>query len=106
MAIDQNTGGVITLTEAKAYIQTYKERYPEEVRAFFIGSANVNQILDQENCIGVRIYNGYDKAESRLNLIMVGVDKFEKDMPNIIMDRMLSCPTHCDPTSPLMAPTE
>lgn len=103
MTIDENTGGVITLKEAQDYVKAYKERYPEEVKAFFIGSVNVNKILEQENCIGIRIYNGYDVVESRLNQVLVGVDSDERDMTEgIIMDQLKPCPNFCDTRSALM----
>ncbi|WP_298220562.1 hypothetical protein [Flavobacterium sp.] len=103
MALDQNTGGEITLAEAQEYVNAFRAKYPQEVKAFFIGAVNITKILNQENCIGIRIYNGYNDKENRMNQIMVGVDKDEKDMTKgVIMNRMVSCPYNCDNQSPLM----
>lgn len=103
MEIDQNTGGEITLAEAQKYVSAFRTKYPNEVKAFFIGKTRVKKILDQENCIGIRIYNGYDADANRLNLVLVGVDDQGKDMTNgVIMDQMKTCPSYCDNTSSLM----
>lgn len=96
MLLDENTGAVIDLNEAKGYISEFGKRYPNEVKAFFIGSNQLAKILDQENCIGIRIYNGYDLGENRMNQVLVGVDSSEKDMTEgIILDQMAICPPYC-----------
>ena len=104
MALDANTGGEIDLKEAKGYIDEFGIKYPDEVKAFFIGSNQVAKILEQENCIGIRIYNGYDLETEKMNQVMVGVDDREKDMTDgIILDRMRPCPSYCDSSSALMS---
>lgn len=103
MILDETTGEEITLEEAISLTKCFQSRYPDEPKAFFIGSANVKAILDQECCVGIRIYNGLTNEDKRLNPLLVGVDKYGKDMTDgLIMDRMLRCPTHCDPNSPLV----
>jgi hypothetical protein len=103
MELDENTGGEITLAEAQKYVSAFRTKYPNEVKAFFIGKTCVKKILDQKDCIGVRIYNGYDSDADRLNLVMVGVDDQGKDMTNgVIMDKMKPCPVGCDSGSALM----
>ncbi len=103
MEINENTGGEITLADAQKYVGAFRTKYPNEVKAFFIGKTSVNKILDQANCIGIRIYNGYDANANCLNLVMVGIDDQGKDMTDgVIMDQMKTCPSHCDNTSSLM----
>lgn len=103
MEINENTGGEITLAEAQKYVDAFRANYPKEVKAFFIGNSNVKKIMDQPDCIGIRIYNGYDSDANRLNLVLVGVDDQGRDMTKgVIMDKMLPCPTICDPQSALM----
>lgn len=103
MELNENTGGEITLAEAKKNVSAFRAKYPREVKAFFIGKTNVKLILDQLDCIGIRIYNGYDSEANCLNLVLVGVDSEGKDMTDgIIMDQMKPCPSHCDNTSSLM----
>ena len=103
MELDENTGGEITLAEAQKYVSAFRAKFPKEVKALFIGSARVKKILDQVDCIGIRIYNGYDSDADRLNLVLVGVDNQGKDMTNgVIMDKMKPCPVGCDSGSALM----
>lgn len=98
MSVDQNSGSIISKEEAKMYINAFKAKYPEEVTAFFVGSNNVELILNQANCIGIRIYNGYNDKELKMNQVLVGVDAQQYDMDNgIIIERLYTCPPYCPP---------
>ena len=57
----------------------------------------MKNILNQENCIGIRIYNGYDSVKEKISLVLVGVDEDEKELlgNNIIYDEMSTCPSMC-----------
>lgn len=103
MKLDENTGGSISLEEAKEFVTAFRTLYPEEVKAFYVGSNQVKKVLEQENCMGLRMYNGYDEKEKRLNIVIVGVDVNEKDMTDgVILDKSLPCPSYCDISSALM----
>ena len=103
MALDSTSGEQITLTEAATLTRAFRAEFPNEIKASFIGADNIMLILDQEDCIGIRIYNGYDETERTMSLVMVGVDSSGVDMTSgVILDRMIKCPTVCDLTSALM----
>jgi len=103
MALDNNSGEIISLEEAKIYIEAFKRKYPNEVKGFFVGSNNVQLILQQQDCIGIRIYNGYDEIAARMNQVLVGVDIYEKDMAHgVIIEKTITCPNNCDNNSPLI----
>lgn len=97
MALDQNTGSIISQTTAKKLIKAFEARFPNEILGSFIGSNHVNAVLAQENCIGIRIYNGYDVDNKKISLIIVGVDKDEEEIldAGIIYDEMATCPPDC-----------
>lgn len=97
MKLDVNTGSIITQEEAKALITAFKTKFPGEVTSSFIGANNFKNILDQDNCIGIRVYNGYDVVNENISLVFVGVDTEEKDMldDGIIYDRAALCPPLC-----------
>ncbi len=97
MRLDPNTGSIITKEEAKSLIAAFAKKFPGEVVASFIGGDNVKKVLEQENCIGLRIYNGYDDAEKKISLVVVGVDTQEQDIldGDIIYDHMATCPPFC-----------
>ena len=97
MKLDVNTGSIITQEEAKALITAFKTKFPGEVTSSFIGANNVKNILEQENCIGIRIHNGYDVVNEKISLVLVGVDVDEKELleKGIIYDEMSTCPSMC-----------
>lgn len=105
MKLDPNTGGIITKEEAKTLIAAFAKKFPGQVVSSFIGGDNVKKILEQNNCIGLRIYNGYDDVEQKISLVVVGVDTQEQDMldAEIIYDQMATCPPFCPgPTNGLV----
>ena len=63
-----------------SYTATFQKNNPDSIKAFFIGSEKVNMILQQENCIGIRVYNGYNETLDKNNLVLVGVDKKGEDI--------------------------
>lgn len=97
MKLDVNTGSIITQEEAKALIAAFESKFPGEVTSSFIGANNVKNILDQDNCIGLRIYNGYDIVNEKISLVLVGVDNDEKEIleNGLIVDQMVTCPPTC-----------
>lgn len=96
MTLDSNTGGQITLKEAQDLITAFQTKFPEEKKAFFVGSNHVEAILAQDRCVGVRIYNAYDDERVTKTVVLVGVDTFGNDMKEgVIVDRTVICPPHC-----------
>ena len=97
MSLNVNTGSIITQQEAKDLARSFESRFPNEITSSFIGSANLEALLNQNDCIGIRIYNGYDEIAEKISLIMVGVDSKEKDIINnrLIYDQMATCPPMC-----------
>lgn len=96
MSLDNNSGEIITIEEARVFIKAFKNRYPNEVTSFFVGKTNVEKILSQTDCIGIRIYNGYDNTASKMNQVLLGVDSNEQDISNgIIIERLYTCPPYC-----------
>lgn len=100
--INPNSGSVIDLSEAQGYVTEFKKCFPKEIKALYVGKNHVRQILAQDDCIGIRIYNGYSADEGRLSHVLVGVDSDGNDMTSgVIVDRMIPCPNSCDINSPL-----
>lgn len=96
MDINTNSGDIITLDEAKQLTHSFQKRYPNEKKAFFVGKDKLQKILEQDGCIGFRIYNGYNDEESESNRVLVGVDEKGNDMiDGLILDRVIPCPPYC-----------
>lgn len=107
MTLDNNTGSEITLEEAKDYTHAFQEDNPGAIKSFYVGAKKLKLILDQEECVGVRIYNGYDTDQNnKPNLVLVGVDKMGEDMTDgIILDKLETCPSLCPGSSTLIKVT-
>ena len=102
MTIDSNSGSVIALDEAKKFVSDFRTKYPDMPKGFFAGADKLALLLKQSSCIGIRIYNGYDESKLMTNLVLVGVDKDEKDMTDgVILERLVPCPGACDQSSAL-----
>lgn len=102
MTINKDSSEVITLPEAETYTHSFQEAYPQEIKAFFAGSNKLKQVLEQEGCIGIRIYMGLDKTTQRKNLVLVCVDALGQDMVNgTLLDYLNPCQTDCDNNSVL-----
>jgi hypothetical protein len=97
MGLDPNTGSIISKTRAKDLIKDFEAKFPNEIIGSFIGSNHINAVLAQKDCIGIRIYNGYDVKNEKISLIIVGVGKDEKELldDGMIYDEMFTCPTNC-----------
>lgn len=103
MEINRDSSEVITLDQAIEYTHAFQENNPGAIKSFFAGSSKINLILEQENCIGVRIYNGYDATSGKNNLVLVGVDIQGEDMTQgVILERLSPCPKYCPKNSVLI----
>lgn len=105
MTINKNTAEVITLKEAIDFTHSFQTKNPDVIKSFFVGINKLNLILEQKDCIGVRIYNGYDTTQNKNNLVLVGVDKKGEDISNgVILEELSACPPDCPKNSPLIKP--
>jgi len=95
MKLDQNTGAPISLKDAQEFVTNFRKLHPNEITSLFAGSKIIKSILEQEDCVGIRIYNGYNEKEQRLNSVLIGVDSKGEDLLSIIADEMFPCPSTC-----------
>ncbi len=96
MAFDGTEGEAITLAKAGGYTKDYRDEYPGALLAHFFGKDIINDILDQNDCMGIRIYHGIKNGKAEL--ILVGATADEEDMiatGDIIADVALPCPNRC-----------
>lgn len=98
-----NAGEVITLAEAIDFTHAYQEEYPDSTKAYLVDVDKLNLITEQEDCVSVRIYNGYDTTTNTTNLVMVGVNSQGEDMTEgIIIEKTRPCPPFCPDKSSLI----
>lgn len=103
MKTDNNAGEIISLNEAMEYTHAFQKNNPDALKAFFAGTNKINRILEQNNCSGIRIYNGYDTESKNTNLVLVGVNAEGEDITEgIILQDLTPCPKYCPKISPLI----
>jgi hypothetical protein len=102
MSFDGNEGKVVSIQEAAIWTAKYRNNIqPGETIAHFIGKNKLNLILDQKNCVGVRIYYGIDENDEK-NLVFVGADENENDLVDgVILEYVRKCPPYCSDKNPL-----
>lgn len=96
MAFDGYEGEVVKLSDAEDWTTRYRGSVPNGTTiAHFFGKYQIKDILDQEGCMGIRIYYGTELNGDKL-LVLVGADADEDDMENgIVLDKGCTCPTNC-----------
>lgn len=102
MSFDGNEGKKVTLQEAAEWTANYRKSVQSgETIAHFIGKNKLIELLEQENCLGVRIYYGLDENGEK-NLVFVGADEDENDLVNgVILEYTIKCPPTCSVKNPL-----
>lgn len=89
MSLLEEAGSEISLAEAKEFIRSYNERFPDGTKAYLVSKANVEKILNQEGCAGIKIYNGYNAVAQQCNLVLIGVDSKSEEMDKgVIIERL------------------
>ena len=104
MSFNGNEGGVITLTEGAKLTANYRNAHPGNpnlVLGSFMGIKQINKILEQPGCVGIRTYYGLTDRGVK-QIVMVGVNADENDLyEGIILDLAHLCPPNCSVQNPL-----
>jgi len=100
MAFDGTEGGEISLRLGADMTAAYRDQNSGARKAHFFGKDILNEILNQEGCMGIRMYYGLNSDDER-ELVLVGADANENDMTSLVADLSLPCPNTCDTNSPL-----
>ena len=90
------------LDTASLWTKNYRTASPAgAIKAHFFGKDAIQAILNQENCVGIRIYYALD-PDGVKQLIIVGADANENDLYNgLIAERSTPCPSMCASANPL-----
>lgn len=90
-------GEAIGLVQAAAMTAKYrKEVSSDTAKSHFFGSQILQKLLDQEGCVGIRMYHALDD-DMKKQLVLIGVDEKGNDMESgLVADRSLICPPDCD----------
>lgn len=100
MAFNGTEGGVITLEHGSELTREYRRQNPNQIIAHFFGRNILEEILAQENCMGIRIYYGVNDNNGK-ELVLVGADSDENDLTSLVADISHPCPKACGMDNPL-----
>ncbi len=100
MSFNGNEGEPISLEQGAELTARYRINHPNSIRAGAVGRANVEALLAQSDCRGIRIYLG-ESTEGKTEFVLVGVDANGNDILELIVDKLFPCPTNCGSTNPL-----
>lgn len=92
-----NEGSVITLAQAEDFTQNYANTVSgSAVKGIMFGKNHIEDILAQEDCVGIRSYFAIVAAGGELTQVWVGVDANEDDLENgIVLETAIPCPPIC-----------
>lgn len=107
--LSPDVGKPITKATANKWIENYHEKHPKKdaIRARFFGSDIINQILEQDKCVGIRIYYATnDEGEKQLLLVGAREDGsniwpdddasvVDASASGLIVDASSPCPPFC-----------
>lgn len=101
MSFDGHENHSITLAAASALTANYRTNNPGQTLAHFFGKDAIQAILDQEGCVGIRIYYG-ENASGQDKLVLCGVTSDENDMyAGELAQYSILCPNVCGANNPL-----
>lgn len=102
MSLTGNENHDISLTEAAHLTENYRNAAGTSATiAHYFGGAAIQAILEQEGCVGIRIYYGL-KDDGEKQLVITGVNSAGNDLYNgLLAERSLNCPTNCSASNPL-----
>lgn len=102
MSFNGNEGEFISLDEASQMTARYRNTIqPGEVIGQFIGKDLIEKIINQDECVGIRIYFGVNE-NGKNSLVLVGADSNEDDLfQGKIADRGWDSPPHHGIANPL-----
>lgn len=99
MSFNGNEGEPISLKLGGTMTAKYRNNNVGARKGHFFGRNILNQILDQEGCMGIRMYYA-ENEDGEKELVIVGADANEDDMLELVADISSPCPP-CGGGNPL-----
>ncbi|MDP1728449.1 MAG: hypothetical protein Q8M15_16815 [Bacteroidota bacterium] len=97
MAFTGNENHDISLQDASDLTKNYRDTQSgsDYIKGEFFGKTALLAVLNQDDCVGIRIYYGID-SDNIPKLVIVGADANEDDLTEgIIMEVGKLCPPYC-----------
>jgi len=97
-------GDPIDYALAGKWVNNFQDKHVEGTMAHFFGYEIINQILEQESVVGIRMYYALDDSGER-QIILVGVNESGENIvpgangrskdEGVVGDASYPCPTYC-----------
>lgn len=102
MSFTGNENHDFPLDQASEWTANYRATIsPGETIAHYFGKQAIQDIFDQEGCVGMRIYYALDNNGAK-QLIITGVNSAGNDLyQGLLAERSLKCPAACSAANPL-----
>jgi len=92
----------INLADAIRFTATYREENGTDFLGAFFGKEAMEKILNQQGCVGIRIYNAVDD-NNKGTFVLVGVTAENNDITEgELAEFSTGCPPNCPLNSPLV----
>jgi len=98
-----NENHEISLNEAAEMTQRFRDNLPviDYTIAEYFGKSALEDLLNQQDCIGIRVYYGID-SDMKKHLVIVGVNDEGNDLyEGNLMELSINCPPICSTSNPL-----
>jgi hypothetical protein len=96
MPFTGNENHYISLHDAAELTANFRNSHPIDTTiALFYGKSTIQSILNQPNCVGIRIYYAQE-ANNESTMVIVGTDVYGNDIENgILAEHGIKCPSSC-----------
>ena len=101
MAFTGDEDQTVQLSDATIFTKNYRDSVSDgDFLGGYFSKHSILKILDQQTCVGIRIYNAIDDDEKN-TYVVVGVTVDEKDMVDgELAEFVVGCPPRCPDDSP------
>ena|SRR5687767_8748413 len=96
MSFNGNEGQMVSLTDGAQWTKNYRDSQNYDgVKSIFYGKNKLNDLLDQQGCVGIRIYKAID-GEGVPVMVLIGTDEDGNDLlDGYVLERGVPCPNNC-----------
>lgn len=95
MKITGNEGGPIDRAQAKRWTANYRASGRGKTNSHLFGAETVRKLLEQEGCVGMRIYYALDDNGEQ-QLLLIATDSEGSDLnESEVLDLSHPCPPEC-----------
>ncbi|WP_139925108.1 hypothetical protein [Hymenobacter sp. DG01] len=101
---DPKAGNPIPEAQAAEHAKKYKKKYKDNTSSNYCAEEPIRKLLDQPDCVGIRMYRALNPDDDRHSIILVGVNEQGYDLlpgkqqavAYLLIESYEKCPSNCD----------